>query len=82
MGVAGLGRDRGQVFVGFADRKEALPIAVAAQRPGAVVNHGVPEELGDFPVIGIPGQLVPAGKAEDFRDLRVGMFAIELIASG
>jgi hypothetical protein len=53
--------------------EERLAVAVAAHDVGAVVDDAVPEEGGDVTKLRVAGQLVLAGRADDFRELRVGV---------
>ena len=52
-------------------------VAVAADDERTVQRNAVPEKIGDVGKMLIAGQLINARGAYDFRDLHVGMQAIE-----
>ena len=58
---------------------EMLEHAVAAYGDGAVVNHGLPEEVGSLAPCLVLLDVGNALESNNFRNLRVGMNTRELV---
>ena len=79
VGVAGLRSRRAEVLREFFFWNERFAVAVAAHHERAVVDDAVPEEARDVLEACVAGQLVLARRADDFRELCVGVQTVQRI---
>src|SRR5215510_13698126 len=82
MAAAGLHRLCGGEMPGeFVCGKEVLVIAIAASDKGACAGDGFPKKMGRRVILRFAGQLIESLKADNFRNLRVGVQAIQGISA-